>query len=67
MDNFFVSLWSERDRNNLTINVKTEDGITISVLDYWDDDVISLVKNGFIDPSHLTESCVNYAKNLGVI
>jgi hypothetical protein len=57
---FEVSTWFERDR----ANIRVDDAKGDTVFDWWDDDVASLVEDGFLDRRDIEGSALDYAAYL---
>ena len=70
IDDTAVTTWFERDRAHVCLQTKSDtefqsDGETI--LEYWDEDVLSMVEDGFLDPADWHKSIYDYAVYLDLI
>ena len=59
---FKIDTWFERDRSYVGLTNKDD-----VILEFWDNDVVELIEDGFIDPKNYLVSMLEYANYLGVI
>jgi hypothetical protein len=57
-----VETWFERDRAH--VQLLSDDDEIMSI---WDEDVASLVEDGFLDPRDWLHSAIDYATHAGLI
>ena len=67
LNDFDVDTWFERDRSQITLNRKGETGEYYAIFTLWDNEVTEAIEDGFINPKHLLESCVQYAVMRGLL
>lgn len=58
-----VEKWFERDRAHVAL----QDAAGNTIIEFWDEDVASLVEDGFLDPRNWGRSLEDYAMHLGVL
>lgn len=62
--NIGCETWFERDRAMVAVVDKDADK---DLIEWWDDDVHTLVELGLLDPHNIEQSAIQYAKDIGVI
>ncbi len=63
-DKYGMSTWIERDRAHIALYNLTNDEM---VIEWWDDDVKSMVNDGFLKPKDWKGSAIDYALQIGMI
>lgn len=68
IDDTVTDEWHERDRNSLILYVKDEDGgFGDSIVEWWDEDYVQAIEDGFLEPRRLHESAFEYALERGLL
>jgi hypothetical protein len=68
IDDTIHDQWHERDRHNLVLYMKNEDGsFGDTIVEWWDEDYEEAVEDGFIDPRRPHETAFEYALNMGLL
>lgn len=62
-ENTALATWFERDRAHVWL---VAHGTGRDILDLWDEDVLQLVEDGFLDPRDWHGSALEYANSLGL-
>lgn len=58
IDETYITTWFERDRAHVALRKVELDDI---ILEFWDDELIALVKDGFLDAKNWHKSMLKYA------
>lgn len=68
LEDTVIGEWHERDRNSLVLYLKDEDGEAGEpIIEFWDEDYVQAVDDGFIDPRNPHESVFGYASDMGLL
>lgn len=68
IDDTITDEWHERDRNYLILYMKDEDGgFGDSIAEWWDEDYVQAIEDGFLDPRSLHDSAFEYAEQAGLL
>lgn len=69
IDDTVLNKWMERDRAHIALWMKDEDGEQSQelVAEWWDEDVFSLIEDGFLEPRDFHASAFEYAASLGLL
>ena len=59
-----IETWFERNRAYVGLSVIGQDD---AILEWWDEDVLEAVEDGFLDPRAFHASAYDYATHLGLI
>jgi len=62
MPKYRIDTWFERDRAMVALYDGDQEIAT-----WWDDDVLGLVEDGFLDPRNWLKSAVEYTRHLGIV
>ena len=64
IDQTELHVWSERDRNHIELRCTDTDA---TIIEWWDDDAIQAIENGFLNPKNLHQSAFDYAAEMGLL
>lgn len=68
IEDTIIATWHERDRNYLALHLKGgDDGHGDTLVEWWDEDYVQAVEDGFINPRRLHESAFEYASDMGLL
>lgn len=67
LENTIIDEWHERDRNYVILYEKDGSDFGASIAEWWDDEFLQAVEDGFLDPRRLHESAFEYASEMGYL